>query len=407
MMACTRILSHRIAVRSFATASVSNEVKDASLIFSAAFDALEARVGREALQFPKECIWLGGAPGSGKGTNTDFILRERDIDAPAVVTSSLLNSPAAKAVKAAGGMVGDKEVVEALLDTLLSAEYTNGVLVDGFPRTSVQAEVTKLLHDKMLELHAEKGLVGMQRPIFRIAVLFVDEMVSVERQMGRGITAQAHNEKVRSSGLGELQEERPTDFDQGLAQRRYAAFNEMTFPALKRLGEDYLYNFINAGGDFAAVEQNIKEEMQYQSSIELDAPTFDVVSTLPIASQVTANARQALVRRMDSYTATAKGAATFAAVANAIAADVLPTVEVSGFAFVPVPVPLTFRTNPPHHLTTWYLPPTHIFNYRESRLRPTRSRVTARSRSSTTSSPIPRSLHGRWFLTSSASAASG
>jgi adenylate kinase len=106
-MLTTRILSHRLAVRSFATASVSNEVKDASLIFSAAFDALEARVGRDALQFPKECIWLGGAPGSGNGTNTDFILRERDIDAPAVVTSSLLNSPAAKAVKAAGGMVGD------------------------------------------------------------------------------------------------------------------------------------------------------------------------------------------------------------------------------------------------------------------------------------------------------------
>ena len=72
-------LTRSLARRSFASASVSNEVKDASLIFNAAFDALESRVGRDALLFPKEIIWLGGAPGSGKGTNTNFILRERDI----------------------------------------------------------------------------------------------------------------------------------------------------------------------------------------------------------------------------------------------------------------------------------------------------------------------------------------
>ena len=325
-------LTRSLARRSFASASVSNEVKDASLIFNAAFDALESRVGRDALLFPKEIIWLGGAPGSGKGTNTNFILRERDIDAEPIVTSSLLNSPAAKAVKAAGGMVGDKEVVTALLDSLLAPEYNNGVLVDGFPRTSVQAEVTKLMHDKMLELHADKALAGMERPIFRIAVLFVDEMVSVERQMGRGITAQKHTEKVRSTGLGSLQEERPTDFDQGLAQRRYAAFNEMTFPALKRLGEDFVYNFVNAVGTMEQVEENIKAEMQYQSSIELDTATFDTVSTLPLASHVTNNARQQLVRRLDGYTATEHGAQVFRSVTKTIATQVLPSIEAHAIA---------------------------------------------------------------------------
>ena len=325
-------LTRTLARRSFASASASNEVKDASLIFNAAFDALESRVGRDALLFPKEIIWLGGAPGSGKGTNTNFILRERDIDAEPIVTSSLLNSPAAKAVKAAGGMVGDKEVVTALLDSLLAPEYNNGVLVDGFPRTSVQAEVTKLMHDKMLELHADKALEGMERPIFRIAVLFVDEMVSVERQMGRGITAQKHNEKVRSTGLGSLQEERPTDFDQGLAQRRYAAFNEMTFPALKRLGEDFVYNFVNAVGTMEQVEENIKAEMQYQSSIELDTATFDTVSTLPLASHVTNNARQQLVRRLDGYTATEHGAQVFRSVTKTISTQVLPSIEAHAIA---------------------------------------------------------------------------
>ena len=39
--------------------------------------------------FPKEIMWLGGAPGSGKGTNTPFILRERGLTAPPLVISEV------------------------------------------------------------------------------------------------------------------------------------------------------------------------------------------------------------------------------------------------------------------------------------------------------------------------------
>lgn len=49
------------------------EIMDAQLIFNRVWKELEDTVGREILRFPKELILLGGALGSGKGTNTDFI----------------------------------------------------------------------------------------------------------------------------------------------------------------------------------------------------------------------------------------------------------------------------------------------------------------------------------------------
>ncbi|MGB0603948.1 MAG: nucleoside monophosphate kinase, partial [Candidatus Latescibacterota bacterium] len=50
------------------------EIKDASLIFARVWANIEAEFGRERLCFPGEIIWLGGAPGAGKGTNTPFIM---------------------------------------------------------------------------------------------------------------------------------------------------------------------------------------------------------------------------------------------------------------------------------------------------------------------------------------------
>ena len=66
------------------------EIKDAQLIFNHVWKQLEADYGRVNLRFPKELILLGGAPGAGKGTNTDFIRQVRGIDAQPIVVSALL-----------------------------------------------------------------------------------------------------------------------------------------------------------------------------------------------------------------------------------------------------------------------------------------------------------------------------
>ena len=105
------------------------------------------------LRFPKEIILLGGAPGAGKGTQTQFISDARGLTCPPIVISDLLTTPEMEALKAQGVMVGDKEVLTVLLQKLLDPTYRDGVILDGFPRTPVQVECLKLLVDKISELH--------------------------------------------------------------------------------------------------------------------------------------------------------------------------------------------------------------------------------------------------------------
>ncbi len=79
------------------------EIKDAQLIFSSIWTELEAQYGRENLRFPKELILLGGAPGAGKGTQSDFIARTRGLTCGPIVVSSLLDSPEARRLKGSAG----------------------------------------------------------------------------------------------------------------------------------------------------------------------------------------------------------------------------------------------------------------------------------------------------------------
>ena len=281
------------------------EIKDAQLIFEPVWQGLEADFGRENLRFPKEFILLGGAPGAGKGTNTSFIAKARGLTCPPVVVSALLDSPEARRVKDAGGMVGDREVVNLLMRHLLRPEYRDGVILDGFPRTKVQVECLKLLVNRMQQLRREfyQTPLGIhfRQPTIHIMVLFVDEHTSVARQLKRGREVRAHNDEVRRSRIGELLEERATDYDEGLARRRYRVFKEQTWEALQSLKEIFHYHFINAQGPIEEVEQNILQELQYQSTLELDPRTHDRLRPLPVAGEIIIHARQELVKRLDSY----------------------------------------------------------------------------------------------------------
>jgi adenylate kinase len=304
------------------------EIKDAPLIFSQVWSRLVQERGIENMALPKEIMWLGGAPGSGKGTNTPFILRERGLTAKPIVMSDLLDAPEMRALKDRGQLIGDRQVIEALLRELLKPEYHTGVVVDGFPRTKVQAEAVKLLHDQIMQLRAQYWGTPtgkrFRRPIFRITVLYVGEQTSVERQLHRGRQIVAHNEQVRRTGVGTLAEVRATDIDEALARNRYRTFTEQTFEALTSLRRYFHYHFINADAPLAEVERSINEEFQYQSSLELGQATFDIIHGIPLASEVTQHARQELVRRLDAYEHATAG--LFRQVAAFIEADVVPNI---------------------------------------------------------------------------------
>ena len=284
---------------------VDLEVKDARIIFTPIWDSLQEEVGRENLRFPKEIILLGGAPGAGKGTQTQFISEARGLTCPPIVISELLTTPEMERIKAQGGMVGDKEVLTVLLHKLLDETFRDGVILDGFPRTPVQVEFLKLLVDKISELHDEFAntplAIHFRRPTIHAMVLFVSETTSVTRQLGRGREIAEHNRKVAETGIGTPIELRATDLSEDLVRRRYQVFKEQTWAALTSLRQLYHYHFINAEGPIDEVQANILKELKYQSSLELDPRTFERLRALPLAEELVVHGRQELVKRLDSY----------------------------------------------------------------------------------------------------------
>ncbi|MDB2318743.1 nucleoside monophosphate kinase, partial [bacterium] len=200
---------------------------------------------------------------------------------------------------------GDTEVIGILFRELLKEKYRDGALLDGFPRTRVQVECLKMLVDQIDQLNNEyadtEWAIHFRRPIIHAMVLFASEQTSIERQLFRGKQIAEHNRKVEETGVGELQELRGTDLEHVKAAQRYRVFKEKTWDALRSLKEIYHYHFINAEGPIDEVESNILKELQYQSSLELDPKTFDHLSPLPLAEEITIHARQELVKRLDSY----------------------------------------------------------------------------------------------------------
>jgi len=177
--------------------------------------------------------------------------------------------------------------------------------------------------------------VRFRHPTIHIMVLFVDELESVARQLKRGRETRMHNAEVMGSGVGRLMEDRPTDHDEALARRRYQTFKEQTWDALQSLKEIFHYHFINAQGPIEEVEQNILEELKYQSTLELDPRTVDRLRGVPEASAITIHARQEMVKRLDSYEL--EHQSLFASVVSLIEKKMMPIVlrhAISGTAHI-------------------------------------------------------------------------
>ena len=125
-------------------------------------------------------IVLLGAPGSGKGTQAQKLMAERDI--PQISTGDLLRAAVAsgsalgkraRAAMDAGELVSDDIVLGIIRERLGQPDTGNGFILDGFPRNSAQAEA----------LEAVLADIGQQ--LDAAVLMDVDPDVLMKRLVGR------------------------------------------------------------------------------------------------------------------------------------------------------------------------------------------------------------------------------
>ena len=127
-------------------------------------------------------IILLGSPGSGKGTQAQFITKKYAI--VQISTGDMLRAAvregtpmgiAAKQVMDAGGLVSDDIILGLIKERITQADCVNGFLLDGFPRTIAQAE----------------GLNAMGVKIDTVIEINVADEEIVKRMAGRRVHLQS------------------------------------------------------------------------------------------------------------------------------------------------------------------------------------------------------------------------
>lgn len=118
-------------------------------------------------------IILGGAPGSGKGTLSDIIVRNYGLQH--LSTGDVLRAEIASGSKlgqeindiiSLGNLIPDEQMIELLKNYINSLpQGCRGVIFDGFPRTVEQAHALTAMLDEhqmdayMLDLYAEEDVI--------------------------------------------------------------------------------------------------------------------------------------------------------------------------------------------------------------------------------------------------------
>ncbi|GAA6201635.1 adenylate kinase [Aquicoccus sp. SU-CL01552] len=205
---------------------------------------------------------LLGPPGAGKGTQARML--EQRFGLVQLSTGDLLRAavaagtPAgkqAKAVMEAGDLVSDEIVIAILRDRLSEPDCAKGVILDGFPRTTVQAQAL----DALL---SETG----QRINAAIS-LEVDDAAMVERISGR-YTCAACGEGYHDSfktpaqagicdSCGGTEFKRRADDTAETVASRLAAYHAQTAPLIAYYEGEGVLQTIDAMGEIDSIARGM------------------------------------------------------------------------------------------------------------------------------------------------------
>jgi adenylate kinase len=205
-----------------------------------------------------------GAPGSGKGTQSQRLVERHGI--PQVSTGDLLRAHVregtelgrrAKAVMDAGQLVDDATILGMVRERLAAPDAARGFILDGFPRTVPQAE------------GLEQMLAAIGQPLDAAVLFDVDPGLLVKRISGRrtcedcGRVFNMHTAPPPSpppcGGQCETPRlvQRPDDKEETVA-RRLSVYEEQTRPLVGFYEQRGLLSRIDAEGDLPTVTARLE-----------------------------------------------------------------------------------------------------------------------------------------------------
>lgn len=219
---------------------------------------------------PSQNIVLIGPPGSGKGTQAPRIrdelclchLSTGDMLRDAVEAGTELGKKA-KAIMDRGELVPDELVIGLIDNASKSPECDRGLLLDGFPRTDVQAE--KL--DNMLKA---KGTT-----IHKAIEFKVNDEILIERVEGRrvhppsGRTYHVKFNPPKVEGVDDVSGEpliQRKDDNAEVLKRRMTAYHNQTAPILQYYQQRNILKSIDAMQKIGQVTQQL-DEILYKSIV--------------------------------------------------------------------------------------------------------------------------------------------
>ena len=206
---------------------------------------------------------LLGAPGSGKGTQAQRLQSRRGV--PQVSTGDLLREAVAagtelgrraQAVMDAGQLVDDATMLGIIRERLARPDAKRGFILDGFPRTIVQA-------DGLARLLTEIG-----QPIDAVVLFDVDPVVLEKRLAGRRTCRRcgrvfhvesnppAATDLCTNGGPHDLVQ-RPDDNEETVRQR-LAVYRERTQPLIDYYAKIGLLRRIDADGSLGDVDSRLE-----------------------------------------------------------------------------------------------------------------------------------------------------
>ncbi len=175
-------------------------------------------------------VILLGSPGSGKGTQAQFITEKYHI--PQISTGDMLRAAVkegtplgieAKKVMDSGGLVSDQIILGLIQERIAEKDCCDGFLLDGFPRTIAQAE----------------GLADMGVNIDHVIEIAVSDEEIIQRMSGRrvhfasGRTYHVEFNQPKQEGLDDITGEplvQRDDDKEETVRKRLAVYHEQTKP---------------------------------------------------------------------------------------------------------------------------------------------------------------------------------